>query len=298
MAVSGGADSVALLRVLTALDQRLAVGHVHHGLREQADHDCAFVASLARKWGLRFSERRVAAATRDGRSPEARARALRYAALESLREELDCHWVATAHTCDDQAETVLFRATRGTGPDGLAAIEPRSGALVRPLLAVRRKSLRAYLAERGEGWREDLSNADLRVPRNALRARVLPVLEEIQPGAIEKLAALAELARLARDEGRPAVETALAGSSRPAQQGLWIDPEPLAVLNPLNQRRALRALLVSAGIGDRITRRHVERVNRFLEQAPRGASLSLPAALALVRKGERFWLGPAPGRRA
>ena len=299
VALSGGADSVALLHLLLALGQRVAVGHVHHGLRAAADGDAAFVASLARCLGVAWGERRVEAGVADGRSPEARARALRYPALEQLRQQLGCRWIATAHTLDDQAETVLLRALRGTGLDGLAGIDDKSRErhLIRPLLGQRRAGLRDSLRARNLDWREDESNRDLSLPRNRLRAEVLPVLEQIHPGASARLASLAELAREARDAGRAELGRALADASREGGAGLWIDPEALAELDPLLRSRALRALLARAGLGERITRRHLSRVQSFLASARRGAALSLPGQRSLVRRGERFWLGPWPAGR-
>ena len=297
VAVSGGADSVALLHLLLAVGQHVAVGHVHHGLRDEADRDAAFVRDLARRSGVPFGERRVDARTRDGRSPEARARMLRYGALLELAGELGCGRIATAHTLEDQAETVLLRAIRGTGLDGLGGIEPESGnrRVIRPLLQERRAALRSYLEERGLNWRQDRSNEDLRIPRNRLRASVLPVLEEVHPGATRKLAQLSEFARISRDEDRAQVRSALARAVAPGGGGLWIDAEALRELAPSARRRAILALLARAGLSERVTRHHVNRVAHFLGHARRGSALSLPADSTLVRRGERFWLGPAAG---
>ncbi len=295
VAVSGGADSVALLHLLAALGQRIAVGHVHHGLRPGAERDLVFVADLSHRLGVPCRTRRVDARARDGRSPEARARSMRYAALEELRRELDCAYTATAHTLDDQAETVLLRAVRGTGLAGLSGIAPGSeaGRLLRPLLAIPRAELRAYLEARSLVWREDPTNRDLSIPRNRMRASVLPVLEQIHPGAARKLAQLAELARESRDGEGAQIEAALARASSNEAGGIWLDPMPLAGLSPAGRQRALVVFLARAGLGGRVTRAHVRRLERFLDEAPRGAALSLPGAHALVRRAERFWLGPA-----
>lgn len=293
VALSGGADSVALLRLLLAVDQRVAVGHVHHGLRADADADQAFVTELARLLGVASGTRRVDATAADGRSPEARARALRYVALEELRGVLDCAHIATAHTLDDQAETVLLRGIRGTGPDGLAAIAPmsRDRRILRPLLRVRRADLRGHLRALGHAWREDASNDNAAVPRNRLRRDVLPVLEEIHPGASEKLAALAELAHEERVAGLDAAHALLDRSVAAASDGLHIEAAPFCAADPVLRRRALRALLERAGLGEHVTRTHVERVERFLEGAARGAALSLPQSCELVRRDRHFWLG-------
>ncbi len=300
VAVSGGGDSVALLHALLGVGQSVAAAHVHHGLRgAEADADLAFVADLTRALGVPFAYTPVDATSRDGRSPEARARSLRYEALERLRTSCGCAHLATAHHLDDQAETVLLRAVRGTGVAGLAAIRPSldAGRVLRPLLALRRAELRGYLAERGLASREDASNLDLSIPRNRLRAEVLPVLESIHPGAASRLAALADLAAQADAALVGGLETMLETRSDPGDGGVWFDVEGLAELDLGRRRRALVALTSRAGLGSALTRAHVERVDAFLLRATPGQLLSLPRGCVLLRDRTRLWLGPAPGPR-
>ena len=300
VAVSGGADSCALLQILVALGQRVGVGHIHHGLRgAAADADLEFVRARARTLGLPFHSAHVDAAVRDGRSPEARARVLRYAALARLRGQGGYRYIATAHTVDDQAETVLLRALRGTGLVGLAGIVPHSsdGQLLRPLLRIRRESLRGYLRERGLGWREDESNADLAVPRNRLRAQVLPVLEAIHPAAVRKLG---ELARSAHDTAvwmRASVAPDLERAQEEGDGGVWLAPAVLAQLPHFLRTQALVEWLAQRGLAERISGCHLERVMAFLERADSGKRLSLPLGLTLLCDQDRFWLGPEPGPR-
>ena len=178
VAVSGGADSVALLSVLLELAPRggfsvAGLVHVNHQLRgADSERDQAFCEALAVRLDIpahveRVEVRRVAAAER--RSIEDAARRLRYAALERGRQALGADRVAVGHTRDDQAETVLLRLLRGAGPRGLAGIYPRNGAIVRPLLDVGRQQLRAWSADNGITHVEDASNQDLANPRNLLR---------------------------------------------------------------------------------------------------------------------------------
>jgi len=298
VAVSGGADSMALLHALVNVGQRLAVAHVHHGLRgAEALADRAFVQDWAQRLGLTCHVADVAAGQRDGRSPEARARALRYAALEEIRAREALDYVATAHSLDDQAETVLLRAIRGTSPDGLAGISARLGErrLLRPLLAVERCVLRDYLVQRGLPWREDSSNLDLRIPRNRLRREVLPRLEEVHPGAARQLAALARAVQLQREAGAPELARALRDACHTGDGGVWIDADRLRC-EPAPLRSALLAdLLVRSGVGGRISRVHVERVAAFLDTARTGKQLSLPAGQTLLCDRGLFWLGPAAG---
>jgi tRNA(Ile)-lysidine synthetase-like protein len=204
LAVSGGADSVALLRLVQEshlqLGVYLCVLHFNHQLRgADSDADEQFVAGVAAEQGLEFfpGQQDVAAEARAQKwNLEDAARRMRYAFFRSAVERLRLHRVAVAHTADDQAETVLARLVRGTGPAGLAAIYPVKGHVVRPLIEIRRGELREYLARIGQAWREDLSNRDLQRLRARLRHQVLPVVErELQPAIVEHLCSLAQLSR-------------------------------------------------------------------------------------------------------
>ncbi len=209
VAVSGGADSVALLRLLLELRQELgivvSVAHVNHRLRgADAEQDAAFVAELAERHGLEFhlAGREVGAyAIEHKLSLEAAGRRVRYAFFSQLVEERKVDKVATAHTLDDQAETVLLKLLRGSWLRGLAGIHPRLRTgdgrdwVVRPLLGTHRCEIEAYLHRLGQPWREDLSNQDRRFRRNRVR-QLLPQLEaEHHPGVRAALAQIAELAR-------------------------------------------------------------------------------------------------------
>lgn len=206
VAVSGGADSVALLRLLDRLRDdlgvTLAVVHFNHQLRgAESEGDAAFVAELAGSFGLELLIARQdvgAEARRQGWNLEDAGRRLRYAFFERLIEEGQTTHIAVAHTADDQAETVLAHLIRGTGPTGLGGIHPLAGAIVRPLLGTRREILREYLRANGQTWREDSTNRDVRRTRARIREQLLPVLERDFSGAI--VDHLSELARLAREE--------------------------------------------------------------------------------------------------
>ncbi len=204
VAVSGGADSVALLRLLetirSPLGVTLLVVHFDHGLRgEESTADRRFTEELARAQGLDFVCEGVdvlAAAAKQKWNLEDAARRLRYAFFERLVGQGRATRIAVAHTADDQAETVLAHLIRGTGLGGLAGIYPSVGAIVRPLLGERRLTLREYLASLGQTWREDSSNLDERRLRARIRRRLLPLLErDFSPQAAKHLASLAELAR-------------------------------------------------------------------------------------------------------
>lgn len=215
VAVSGGPDSVALLdtlhraAVMPGCHWQLRVAHINHMLRgEEASQDERFVIRLAKQLGLESDAIRVDTATfaRQRRlSLESAARLLRYDALERLLHEWQGDVIATGHTQDDQAETVLFRALRGSGLSGLSGMRTWRGSIVRPFLTVTHETLVRTLQERGLGYRLDSSNRDPRHTRNRIRRDVVPVLESIQPRAQAVLARTAAL--LGRDADLLDIET-------------------------------------------------------------------------------------------
>jgi tRNA(Ile)-lysidine synthase len=264
IAVSGGADSVALLRLLLELRSELgiviSVVHFNHKLRgPESDEDEAFVAQLARghKLALHVASADVKQeAAAKGLSLEATARELRYGFFQQLvepdaqgRSQLDK--VATGHTLDDQAETVLMRMLRGSGMRGLSGIYPTVdleedsevvGEVIRPLLEVRHRELEAYLREAGQAWREDSSNLDPKFTRNRVRRTLLPLLEgEFNPAIVHGLSELADIARAEEDYWQNEISgwmgTAIHWSepewARQGQQGLV----QLRPLDPLLQER-------------------------------------------------------------
>ena len=203
-AVSGGSDSVALACLLDVLDRTgelrlVGLAHFNHQLRNAAAADEQYCALLAASLARPFVADRAdvgALARRDGLSLENAARTARHGFLERARVDLAADVVALGHTKDDQAETFLLRLLRGAGPRGLASMHPRHGAVVRPLLECRRAQLRSYLATRGVPFVHDESNDDVGIPRNRVRAELLPLLEErFNPSIVEVLAGEAELAR-------------------------------------------------------------------------------------------------------
>ena len=268
--LSGGADSVALMRALAERSKQLGLvlhaAHLHHGLRgEEADGDLAFARALAAELGLPFHEARVdceAEAKAQGQTIEEVARHLRYRWFRQLMTSGEVEAVATAHTRDDQAETVLAKFLRGAWTEGLSGIHPvvefPEGRILRPLLSTTRAEVEAYLGALGQGWREDSSNRHLTFTRNRIRHELLPLLEGWNPRLREHLA---QMAQLARDEeawwqaevakvasqillhGRP-----VRGGGREAGEGLALDVIRLAALAPALQRRLLRFAAKELGV--------------------------------------------------
>jgi tRNA(Ile)-lysidine synthase len=205
--VSGGADSVALVRLLAAINEsdywkwELVVGHVDHGIRGKASAgDGLFVRGLARQLGLPWMGRKLG--LKAGSSEEA-ARAGRLGALAEMVEARGCQGVVLAHHADDQAETVLMKLFRGCGLGGLSGMsgsaEVEGLTILRPLLEVRRSALREYLGKVGQAWREDASNASAEYTRNRLRREVLPAIETVWPRALEAVVRMSRIAREARE---------------------------------------------------------------------------------------------------
>src|SRR6185295_6794976 len=209
-AVSGGSDSVALASLLRELDthgeMRLAgIAHFNHQLRATADRDEQLAVSIGAALGAAvFADREnVAARARsERRSIEDAAHTARYAFFERARLHFAADVVALGHTRDDQAETFLLRLVRGAGPRGLAAMHPRNDRIVRPLLTCRRDDLRAWLADRraqgdrAAGYVDDETNADVAIPRNRVRAELIPLLRDrFNPSIVDTLADEADVAR-------------------------------------------------------------------------------------------------------
>ena len=307
VAASGGLDSTALLHLLHGQARRhqlvLCVGHVNHGLRgEASDADEAAVRALAASLGVPMRSLRADPRPRCLGGPsrarptlQEAAREVRYEALHALAASLGADRIATAHTADDQAETVLLRLLRGSGPDGLAGIPERSpdGVIVRPLLQVSRRELMAHAAAHGLAWREDASNARPDYARNRLRLHWLPGLaSEFNPQLLRALAGLAEAQRRDTDWIEAQVEREAA--SRFSEDGSWlvIDAKDWAELPEALARRVARAALRRCGIGREVSRVHLARTLAFLRTARSGTRLELPAGRVLWRVRSRFRMGP------
>ncbi len=275
-AISGGADSTALLLLVhaanapprNALGVGLSAVHINHTLRgHESDADQAFVEDLCRRLEIPLHSVRVdtaAYAETHKQSLEEAARTLRYEAFATLLREKKANLILTAHTLDDQAETVLMKLLRGAWLEGLSAISPvlelgtppAGGKILRPLLNTRREALRAFLRERNQPWREDSSNSDETFTRNRLRHTVLPVLRQENPSVDQTLANLAELAREEEARwqseltrilphlvlpGKPVRGGGRANSTQIGEQALAIEIDRLRPLDAALRRRVVRA---------------------------------------------------------
>ncbi len=307
-AVSGGADSVALLCLLLELRAEmgivLSVAHVNHKLRgEEADEDAWFVGQLARQHGLELHLCEAAVDRSQGSGIEAAARELRYGFFRQLAREGRVAKIATAHTLDDQAETVLLRIFRGTGIRGLAGIHPRIvfeeegrafGELVRPLLGFRRAALQEFLRERGQSWQEDSSNRDIAFLRNRVRHQLLPMIgEEFGEAAIEHMGELAEIARAeeeywerAHPEVRALSGSAGSDSDGETRQAASLPLGPLLALPLAAQRRLVRGWLETKARDVSISFRLIEEALELARGAA-GRKMALPGGRNLLRRNLR-----------
>jgi tRNA(Ile)-lysidine synthase len=318
VAVSGGADSVALLCLLRELRSELgivlSVAHVNHKLRgEESDEDERFVAQLAGQHGLAFHVQEAPVDFGASSGIEAAARELRYGFFRQLAREGRVTKIATAHTLDDQAETVLLRIFRGTGIRGLSGIHPRIvfeeqgcafGEVVRPLIEFRRAALTEFLRERGQSWREDASNRNIAFLRNRVRHRLLPLIaEQFGEAAIEHMGELAEIVR-AEEEVLSTPRPVPGAKGQPA---LDLDVERLLAFPLAVQRRLVRAWLETNARGLSISFRLIEEVLDLalgsLDKRSAGRRLELPGGWNLSLQGRRglrkLWLDskPATGQR-
>ena len=317
--LSGGTDSVALTRALADRAGELGIvlhaAHLHHGLRgteagSEASQDQQFAAELAHSLGLTFHTHQVdtaAEAAKHHESIEEAARRLRYAWFRSLMASGYVDAAATAHTLDDQAETVLGKFLRGAWTQGLSGIHPvvtfPEGRILRPLLATTRPQIEAYLTAIGQPWREDTSNRDPAYTRNRLRHQLLPELEQWNPRIRDHLANMAGLAR-AEDAwwqaelnrlGPQLILTGLpvrgGGRASSDETSLAIDVVRLAALPTALQRRLLRHAADTLGVS--LSFEATESLRRLTIEGRASQKLTLPGPLTAERTARELRLSPS-----
>jgi tRNA(Ile)-lysidine synthase len=328
VAVSGGADSVALLLLLLELSAKLgvvlSVVHFNHKLRGKASEaDARFVEKLATKHALAFHGGHADVAGRSKRDKsnlEDTARRARYEFFAARVDAEHLDKIAVAHTMDDQAETVLGHILRGTGLAGLGGIHPVVGHVVRPLLAVRRAELRAYLRSKKQTWREDSTNRDVTKMRARIRNKLMPILEkQFQPAVVQHLATLADLSRedealleaLAEERARTYVEKDAHSATVRACDLLgfraYMTREEKSNAEAQRPPRSAETNLAASG---RIVRRivkevkpragqlgaeHVRAVLELAEHGENGKRLQLPGGLAVRREHDSLKFSAVEG---
>lgn len=271
VAVSGGADSVALLDLLRTAQDRLSITiaafHLNHGLREQASRDEAFVRKLCKDWGIELVNARAdvaAYAKKRKLGIEEAGREARYERLERAAHKLDCGVVALGHTANDNLETMLLNLVRGAGARGLAGIPIRRSLFVRPLLDIERGMLERHLRARGIEWVEDESNIDVKYRRNLLRHEVVPVLLRVNPAGVQNAR---KTAQLLAEEGElldVLAEEAAADVCSGVGRRLQIDIPKFRNYNNILRRLVLKRLLPEL---DQVA---IERVMEFCDRETGG----------------------------
>ena len=280
--LSGGSDSVGLLLLLRDIAaaggfELAGAAHFNHGSRPTSDRDQTFCRELTARLGVPFVTEGAdvrSVATAEGSSFEDCARRLRYAFLDRAARTLSADCIAVGHTRDDQAETFLLKRARGAGSTGLGAVYPRRGAVVRPVLDVSRADIQRWLREHGEAWMEDETNADLRNPRNRVRHRVLPELDDAYGGPTR--AQLARAAELVGEDGQWLDSQAAArldALARKVPEGLGFDAALLLAEPAPIRRRLLLQAMRSMAEGREIGLEHVESALEVLRGERRGADV-------------------------
>jgi len=304
VAVSGGGDSVALLHLLHRFAARrridLTVAHLDHALRRGSAGDARFVAGLAASLGLPVvSERRVVAALRrKDESPEEAARRVRRAFLLETAAAQGAVAIATGHTQDDQAETILMRLARGAGPSAFTAMAPAGpGPFVKPLLGLERDALRRWLKRKRLPFRDDPSNASLAFDRNRVRRLVVPTLAKaVNPAAARHLVEAASRLRedaacldaMARDR--------FESMARHRADVLAVPAAALAALPKALATRVAHLALIAAGCDPRrISSRQVDAVVALASARP-GSSLDLAGRIGASRRSGLLEFRPCVSR--
>ena len=301
IALSGGGDSVALTLLLAELRSRmnlkLYAAHLDHGLRPESADDALFARQLCQDLDIPlFALRRDAqdfAASR-GLSLEEAGRVLRYRLFRRALDKYGAHYLLTAHTASDQAETLLMRLVAGTGPSGLCGIRPRRAfgphVIVRPLLIFSGQELRDYLRQRGQDWREDSTNHIPDAPRTRVRWQLLPLLQSWNPQVVEALNRLSRYIR-ADEEMLQRRAARLRPHFAPCEQGLQIPWRELAQAPLPCSRRALRWALHRLNCPAEAY--HLEGIGELIAKAPAPHRLDLPGKTVALIRGEMLYLGPA-----
>lgn len=286
-AVSGGRDSCVMLHILRALRKELgftlAVAHFDHGLREQSAPEQQFVRELAASYGLPFYGGAAdVLALAQGGNLEDTARRARYAFLREAAAKAGAQTIATAHHAQDQAETVLLHLLRGSGLEGLAAIAPREGDLLRPLLFALPEQLEAYRAEHNLQFYEDESNADPRFLRNHLRLNILPQLRQINPRLLTSISTTADICR---EDNNLLTAWAAVALDELWQEDKQALAEGIFTLPPALQRRILRmAVARVAGEETVPSFAQTEAVLKLKEEQ----SVSVSGGWLIYRRGALF----------
>ncbi len=295
--ISGGADSVCLLSVLSKLRETMNLtviaAHVNHLFRETAKRDEEYVRNLCKDMDIPCYVRSMDVenlAKEQGISFEEAGRKVRYSFFEELKEELDADKIAVAHNKGDCAETVLFNLFRGSSLKGLGGIRPVNGILIRPLLNVTRKEIEEYLIENKIIWQTDETNASTEYARNYIRHEILPLAEKMYEGAGERIAATASDLREAEDYLEYKTQEAYVKHCNLQDGGIFISDKIVSEEHTTIISRILhRALTIIGGTAKDLGKVHVKELERLFELQS-GRMISLPAGVVAYRIAEGIFV--------
>ena len=301
VAVSGGADSTALLHVLWRLGAQMgfsvAVAHLNHGIRPAAARDAAQVAHMCRALGVTCvfgAEDIPTYAYNAKKGLEEAGRELRYRFLHTAARMCGCRRIATAHHQGDQAETLIMRLARGTSVSGLTGIALRRLPFIRPMLMVERRQVEEYLEERGLDWAEDESNTDFHFTRNYVRHKLMPVLEEVHQNAQKHLVQLSQQVRVEEEYWAEEVDRCLEGA-RFGVDEIRIAYADLDTLHPALRLRVVRAILKRLrGNLHGLERKHLQIVESMFISARPQMQFDLPGAWLARRYADVVFRREAP----
>jgi tRNA(Ile)-lysidine synthase len=304
--LSGGPDSVCLVTVLHTLKSRMELNlsavYVEHGLRpDETPDEIEFSGDLCRRMDIPFSVKQVDVRTyakEKGLNAQDAARTLRYKALEETAAGAGAHAVALGHNLDDQAETFLMHILRGSGPRGLSGIPPVRGIIIRPLIDIERKDIEEHLDSEGISYMIDSSNLKHDYLRNRLRATIMPVLRDINPGIIETLSRTTEILR---DEDRyleaAVTKTLMKLITRKTDTSIELFLVPLEGMDRVLLRRVLRRAIDATEGLRAITFRHIEDIMHLIKTGSAGARLYLPRDGRVVKKYSTVLLTSEPPQK-
>jgi tRNA(Ile)-lysidine synthase len=303
IAVSGGADSVALLLCLNHLARELqisiSVAHLNHRIRgSEADADQEFVREISASLGVAFITETIEVkeeASKTKENLEQLARKLRYDFLRRAAAEITANKIAVGHSMNDQAETVLFRFLRGSGIQGLSAIHPiLNGMIVRPLLGCTRSRIIQYLKSQGAQYREDSTNQDLSYTRNRLRQELIPSLEKTyNPNLIQTLSRTARMAYETWDFMESEGVKAFEAIHRTIPEGISLQINEIKKLHPALQKQVLRfALKCCLGSLSNIAAAHIESLLELCNNSQSGSQIQLPGKGIASRQFDQLIMTP------
>ncbi|MDP4108561.1 MAG: tRNA lysidine(34) synthetase TilS [Bacillota bacterium] len=297
-AVSGGADSMAMLVCLSELSEALgitvAAAHLNHMLRgAESDRDEAFVRDYCRDNGIPFYCERIDVnkeSKRLGKGTEDAARSARYLFLERAREALSCDLIATAHTSNDNLETMLLNLSRGTGILGLCGIPPVRDRIIRPIIDVKRIETEEYLTGKGVGFVTDSTNLENKYARNKIRNNVLPQLVSAQPAVIDSARKASDILRQDADFIMTEVRK-LAEKAKTEENAVSFSAREFALAHPAVSGRALRLLYERlTGSAGELSAAHAAAVLKLCAGKHPSKKISLPGFICAERRNEELIL--------